>query len=105
MRRCSPKFSDPNPNPPGGGTTLFNILQTAALTWEISFSPSVVAQGAWTSVTLDNNIDAPIVLMSAAATYASTVFTTPITSRWTFGATADLWNKLGAGAGVQATFA
>ncbi len=98
-------IDDTQPDPPGGGTTLFNIVQFMALTWEISFSPFVVAQGAWTSLTLDNNIDAPIVLMSAAATYAGTVFTTPGTSRWTFGATADILNKLGAGAGFSAIFA
>jgi hypothetical protein len=97
--------TEPNPDPPGGGTTLFDIIQFSGLTWEISFSPSPVAVDAWTSVTLDNNIDTPIVLLSAAATYSGTVFTTPITSRWVFTATADLWHKLGSGAQVSAIFA
>jgi hypothetical protein len=106
--RVNPAFgstSDPNPDPPGGGTALFEIFQFSGLTWQISFSPFVVAADAWTSVTLENDIDAPIVLLSTNGAYTSTVFTTPGSSRWTFAATADLWHKLGDGAGVQAIFA
>lgn len=97
--------TEPNPDPPGGSFALFSITQGSDGTWLVAFSVAAVPVDSWTSVTLDNNIDTPIVLLSASATYDAFVFTTPIHSRWIFTATADLWHKLGSGAQVSAIFA
>jgi len=98
-------LDDTTPDPPGGASVAFDIIQLTGLTWEVSFSPGSIPQGDWTTLTLDNDIDAPVVLASAAATYAATVFTSPITTRWTFGATADILHKLGSGVRFSAVFA
>jgi hypothetical protein len=96
--------ADLNPDPPGGGTTNFAIMQLNDLTWDIRFTPSTVLQNAWTTVTLDNEFDTPIVLSSAAATYTANV-NPEASTRWVFAATADILNKLGQGVGFSAVFA
>lgn len=90
-----------DPTPPGvGGTALLQISQFNGLNWQIRFQPAVIAQAAWTSVTLVGS--GSITLFSAAAAYTPNSFGS---SLWSFAATADVWNGLGVGQNVTATFA
>jgi len=90
-----------NPTPPGvGGVALLQISQFNSLIWQVRFQPAVIAQNAWTSVTCVGT--GSVTLFSAAATYTANSFGS---SLWSFGVTADIWNSLGAGANVTATFA
>ena len=90
-----------NPTPPGvGGTALLQISQFNSLIWQVRFQPAVIAQNAFTSITITGL--AGVVLLSAAATYTANSFGS---SLWSFPATADSWNGLSAGTAVTATFA